>query len=238
MLQQTFSLVQGVSDRSSGSLRLPQDEASRAGLMENRQRFFATHDIALDRVVSAGLVHGTNVHVTGPSDGGAVIPGTDALVTNAPDLFLAVTVADCLPVFFFDPEHHAVGIAHAGWRGVVGGIIPSVVAAMRAAYISDPARLLVSTGPAIQACHFEIQNDIFGRFAEYPDAIVRRDGRLFADLPAIVRAQLLRLDVSDASIRLDKTCTFDHPEKYFSRRRDPNGELKAMVAYIGLRTVA
>jgi hypothetical protein len=236
MSQKTGLLFQGVSDRSSGSLRLPQDEASRMELTENRRRFFAAQGVALDRVVSAALVHGIKISVVKTTDAGAVIPETDALVTDAPDLILTVTVADCLPVFFFDPEHHAVGIAHAGWRGVVDGIVPNVIATMRAAFGTDPARLLASTGPAIQVCHFEIQDDILGRFAEFPAAIIRRERRIFVDLPAMVRSQLATLGVPDGQIRIDKTCTYDHPENYFSRRRDREGELKAMVAYIGWRT--
>ena len=74
----------------------------------------------------------------------------DALIANEPGTVLAVTVADCVPVFFVDVEEVAFGVAHAGWRGVFGGIVRKTVTAMIEEFGTKPGNLLVGTGPAIR----------------------------------------------------------------------------------------
>lgn len=195
-----------------------------------RTTYFAKEKIDVDRVVSAALVHGKHVERIVFADGGSAFQETDGLVTRDANTFLSVTVADCIPVYFFDPVHDIVGIVHAGWRGVVAGIVPEMIRTMKADYGSDPADILVGIGPSIQKCHFEITEEIRDHFDK--DSIEERGGRLFVDLSKMLARQLHELGVT--RIEDSRICTFCHPDRYFSYRRDKPAQIEAMIAWIGL----
>ncbi|MFZ2299931.1 MAG: peptidoglycan editing factor PgeF [Candidatus Moraniibacteriota bacterium] len=199
---------------------------------ENRKRFFSEQGIASDGVVSAELVHGTEVAIVSDTSQ-TVILGTDALVTKEKKLFLSVTVADCLPVFFYDPMARVIGIAHAGWRGIVGGVIGKTVDAM----IECGAKqidICVAFGPNIQKCHFEIGTDILSQFAGYEQYILERNAGIFVDLQGIAKEQLKKSGISGKNIEKSLLCTFCEPEKFFSHRRDKMANIPAMAAVIGM----
>jgi YfiH family protein len=206
----------------------------------NRNAFIARHNIQKGRLVSAALVHGGAVHfaTTQTQEGGTMIPATDALFAHERNLFLSITTADCLPVFFFDPITKTFGLAHAGWRGLVAGIIPNTIRAMTRESGVRPENLLVGIGPGIGACHFEVQDDVAKQFAIFPDAVVRRGdgaGALFIDLKAVAREQLLAAEIKATHLEISNECTYDLKDKYFSWRRDKPAAKETMMAVIGLR---
>lgn len=217
----------GISDRHDGPMKLVGDSST---ISDARMMYFAKEKIDPDRVVSAKLVHGKRIERIVFVDGGNAFQETDGLVTQDLHTFLSVTVADCIPVYFFDPAHDVVGIVHAGWRGVVGGIVPEMVRVMKADYESDAADILVGIGPSIQKCHFEITGEIRDQFDA--DAIEERDGKLFVDLSQMLVHQLQEAGVT--RIEDSRICTFCHPDRYFSYRRDKPAQIEAMIAWIGL----
>lgn len=223
-------VIAGISERTDGSMvwwnRLPVDAAIR----ENRNRYFRKSGIDPGRVVSGGLVHGTRVAVIGVSDAGKYLLNTDALVTNVSNLFLAVTAADCMPVFFFDPTTKSVGIAHAGWRGLVGGILENTLHELHHSYGSRVENVHVITGPHIHACHYEVGDEVADRFSR--ENVECRDGRLFANLASEAEMRLRASGVSTVSMY--PSCTYED-ENLYSARRDKTNPLQGMVAYIGLR---
>lgn len=186
-----------------------------AAVAENRRRF----------VVAGGLprepawlrqVHGVDVlRVSGSSVAGAV---ADACWTDAPDQPCAILTADCLPVLFADREGHCVAAAHAGWRGLVAGVLEATVAALPA----PAARLTVWLGPAIGPEAFQVGAEVREAFlAQVPadEAWFRPDGeRWRADLFALARARLLRLGISD--LHGGGLCTWSDPRRFHSHRRD------------------
>ena len=97
----------------------------------------------------------TNVRQVGKEDCGCGVltPRTfhdiDGLITNEPGVTLATFYADCVPLYFYDPTHKAIGLAHSGWRGTVGNIAKATVEAMQKAYHTDPADLIAAIGPSI-----------------------------------------------------------------------------------------
>ncbi|MEK9157305.1 MAG: peptidoglycan editing factor PgeF [Patescibacteria group bacterium] len=217
----------GISDRHDGSMKLVGDGSA---VRDARATYFAKENIDSDRIVSAGLVHGKCVERIVFVDGGNTFQETDGFVTRDPNTFLSVTVADCIPVYFFDPIHDVVGIVHAGWRGVVGGIVPEMIRVMKTDHDSDSSDILVGIGPSIQKCHFEITGEIRDQFDI--DVIEERDGKLFVDLSKMLVRQLHEVGVTQ--IEDSGICTFCHPDRYFSYRRDKPAQIEAMVAWIGL----
>lgn len=173
-------------------------------------------------------VHGvTAVDASGAAAGTAA----DASFTTSRNVVCAVMAADCLPVLFAEESGAAVGVAHAGWRGLAAGVIEATVAAMRV----PPSRLLVWLGPAIGPDAYEIGSEV-------RDAFLARDARAQAafaptrpghwrlDLYAVARQRLAAIGI--ARVSGGGFCTATDMERFFSYRRDKANERMAAVIWL------
>lgn len=220
-----------VSEKKDGSMKvfLERPEENR----ENRERFFKEQGIDAGRVVSAEIVHGAKVAVVSDVTQ-AILSGTDVLVTKEKNLFLSVTVADCLPVFFYDSITRVIGIAHAGWRGLLLGVIGKTVETFKK-YGSEVKNIHVEIGPCIQKDHFEIQKKDEYLFGTYRNCVIYQDNKIFVDLSRIARIQLKKSGIMPSHITQSPLCTFCDSKTFFSYRRDKPETIEAMVAVIGIR---
>lgn len=220
-----------MSEREDGSMKLFKE----SGLnWENRARFFAKIGVGENNVVSAEIVHGTKVEIV-DSTSAEIVSGADGIVTNDKNIFLAVTVADCIPVYFYDSERKVIGLAHAGWRGIVNGVIGNTVEKI-SELGGAPDDLKIAFGPGINVCHFEIKADVLDKFSDYPKFVVKRDGKIFVNLKGIIKKQLTALQIKSENIEDSSECTFEN-NRYFSFRRDRPETIEAMVAVIGLASI-
>lgn len=171
-------------------------------------------------------MHGTRVVEAEPWSLGAE---ADGAVTRTPGRVCAVLTADCLPVLLADAAGAVVGIAHAGWRGLVAGVIENLVRAMGVA----PESLIAYLGPAIGAGAYEVGRDVFDAFvAADPDAATafapRGAGKFLADLNLLARQRLGQLGV--ASIHGGTLCTYSDAGRFYSYRRDgATGRMASLV---------
>jgi hypothetical protein len=157
-------------------------------------------------------------------------PGpADASVTHTPGRVCVIQVADCMPVLFAAADGSAVGAAHAGWRGLAGGVLESTVRAM-----GTPAgELLAWMGPAIGQAHFEVGEEVRAAFlAADPGAaaafIANERGRWQCDLYALARRKLAALGVT--SVHGGGWCAYTGAERFFSYRRDGRcGRMAALI---------
>ncbi len=189
-------------------------------VQDNRARLLGALDLDSARIAWATQVHGA--HVLTPRGPG--LSGTgDALVTRIPDLVLAVGAADCLAALLWDDDGHAVGAAHAGWRGTVAGVVPRLVEAMVHSGVA-PGRLRAALGPRIGPCCFAVGPDVAARFdPAYVRSPAPPNGsppRLFVDLAAAVQAQLVDAGVEQPRIANLDACTACDANTYYSHRRD------------------
>ncbi len=175
-------------------------------------------------------VHGT--HPVVMENAQTEVPEGDAALSTTPGSVCAIMVADCLPVFLCDTAGSAVGIAHAGWRGLSGGIIERTIAAMERK--SD--ELMAWLGPAIGPQHFEVGVDVYEAFvrhdAQAEHAFVPISGsgqqKWLVDIFLLACQRLAKQGVS--RVYGGGICTFSDPERFFSYRRD--GETGRMAALI------
>lgn len=198
-----------------------------AAVVENRYRvesFLPSSPVWLRQV------HGTDVLTLDPPTLDAVrkqASVADAAVTHQRGVVLAVTVADCLPVLLADRSGRAIGIAHAGWRGLARGVLENTVAAMGVV----PNEIAAWLGPAIGKHAFEVGDDVVEVFAAADVRAffeIKRPGKWNADLQGIARAKLERLGVT--SVHGNGSCTFDDPARFFSYRRDrKTGRMAALI---------
>jgi copper oxidase (laccase) domain-containing protein len=109
----------------------------------------------LEAAVQAEQTHGHQIQTVDRPVAGRV-PVVDALATAIPRLPLIVRVADCGPVFFYDPVRRVIALTHSGRRGTEGNIVGETVAHLRLAFGTEPADLIVQLGPCIRPPHYEI----------------------------------------------------------------------------------
>lgn len=118
-------VLKGFSEKKDGSMYSPPTEAIPENIA-NRKRFFESKELHGRQIALAGAVHGAHVAIVTPASP-HIIPQTDALVTRDSDIILALTGADCFPVYFEEKKAGLIGLAHSGWRGIVAGIIGETV---------------------------------------------------------------------------------------------------------------
>lgn len=144
------------------------------------------------------------------------LPEADGLITDVIGLPLAIRTADCLSVFLYDSGHDAIGLLHAGWRGVQKRIITEALNLMKAKWGTDPGRVRAALGPAIRPCCYEVGEE-FRRY--FPGETVSRQDRYYLDLPLASQKELLAEGVRSENIFDCGICTCCN-EEYFSYRRD------------------
>jgi YfiH family protein len=171
-------------------------------------------------------VHGTGVveaaGVTTPVE-------ADAAVTRNPGVVCAISVADCIPVLFCDRAGTVAGAAHAGWRGLAGGVLDNTVAALGRA----PADLMAWLGPGIGPTAFEVGADVFDAFVAQDDGAraafrPHAGGKWLCDLFHLARRRLAALGIG--AVSGGDRCTYREPGQFFSYRRDrTTGRMAALL---------
>jgi polyphenol oxidase len=188
----------------------------------NHRRAFDALGITARQVVSPQQVHGNRVARITNRDGDTIIPQTDALVTDCPGTALLLRFADCAPVLFYDPIHHAIGLAHAGWRGVAAGIAPATVTAMTAHFDSDPAALWAGIGPAIGPDHYIVGQEVVSAIQETLspgiDVAAPHQAAWLLDLAGAIEAQLHAAGVTQ--VDRSNICTACHTDEWYSHRAE------------------
>jgi YfiH family protein len=224
----------GVSEGPYESLNLALSTADDPEhVLENRRRLCAALEIELETLTIAQLVQGTRIAVvtedlrgTASPDRAAALQGTDGLLTNLPNTPLAVLVADCAVVSYFDPVHQVVAVAHAGWRGTAGWIAHNMVTAMRREFGCDPQDILVGISPNLSGHHFQVRQDVLDIFraaGSYGDQAERyftrqEDGSYLLDLNAALVAQLQAAGISHGHIEVSGICTACRLDLFYSHR--------------------
>ena len=233
-----FTRLGGVSQAPFDTLNLARSVGDDAqAVQENNRRMLGVFDMTPDRATTAWLVHGRLVAVMTHADAGSYRQGFDAIITRERGLALTMRFADCVPIAFFDSAQRAIGLAHAGWRGVAENVIAAVVAALRDHYGSLPRDLWAGIGPCISADRYRVGQEVIDLVTPAcpPQApIVRRqsDGSLHLDLNAAVLSQLQACGI--ANIENSAICTASNTTEWFSHRAE-NGKTGRFGMVIGLR---
>jgi YfiH family protein len=193
-----------------------------AAVAENHRRALGTLGLRPGETVSPYQVHGARVAVVGRSHLDTVQPATDALVTATPFVPLLMRFGDCASILFFDPVQRVIGMAHAGWRGVVAGSVEATVRTMTDRFGCAPADVWTGIGPTIGPCCYEVGSEVVGAVtAACPagaDVVHRVNGRVHLDLPAAVQAQLGAVGVRQ--IEHAGLCTACRVDEFFSHRAE------------------
>ncbi len=186
--------------------------------------------VHMPKLIFPHQTHGVNVHrITAKNVD--KIPQADAMFTTEKNLALAVTHADCQAAIFYDPVHEAIGIVHAGRRGLAQNIYARVLEMMQREIGTQPQNLIICISPSLGPDHAEYKNykqelpQDFWTFQPKPN---------YFDFWAVSRKQLAALGILDKNVEITETCTHCNPKDYFSHRRDKDtGRHATVVALKG-----
>ncbi len=204
---------------------------------ENRRRSFAALGRDLDSLYDVWQVHSAEVVIAEAPRHGAAHHQADAILTDRPDVTLYMRFADCTPVLLADPEHHAVGLVHAGWQGTVKKIAAAAVRAMQARYGSRPEAIRAAIGPAIGPHHYPVGPEVvaqveqaFGVQAPWLLAGPNDHSGVQFDLWSANRLVLEEAGVQQ--IEVSQICTACHLEDWYSHRAEQGrtGRFGALIA--------
>jgi len=232
-LRQFSELQLGVSTRFDGPMNVVSGNTRRdkAGA-RNRARFLKTQGLD-DRVCLPRLRHGNKVAVVEEKNW-QQRHEADGFLTKEPGLILTVTVADCFPVYLHDPVRKVVGLVHAGWRGIVLGVVKETIGNMQEVFGSCPEDVSLSIGPGICKEHFSIRGDVLCFFEDWGSLVKKGRGKHHVDLAGILAEQARLLGVRN--IEDCGLCTFCD-ERFYSSRREQGNPPNVMLAYIGMDSV-
>lgn len=193
----------------------------------------AAGEVGVDptRLVRLKQVHGAHVVVASREQTSLPAPiEGDVLVSDDPELALAVQAADCVPLLLADPASGAVAAAHAGWRGTAARAAGAAVRALAMHYGAKPKDLVAAAGPSIGPCCYEVGGelpDIFRRAGHEEASIarwfIRRNGRDRLDLWRATQDQLEAAGLEPSRVHVARLCTVDHREWFCSYRAEGRG---------------
>lgn len=221
------------STRRGGSSLAPYDglnlglhvDDDPGAVLANRAALWAAMSRGEVEPVLADQIHGIQVATIRREHAGrgwttraTAMPGTDALATHEAGVALAILVADCAPVALIAPGRR-LGVAHAGWRGLAGGVLEATLGAMAATDEIAPRECHAVIGPCIRSCCYEVGAEVWRQFPAI--ALAPGGGRdtRRLDLMAAVAHRLQQMGLPPDRIHPLGLCTACHPNLFFSHRR-------------------
>lgn len=233
-LVQQKRLIHGFSTRKFGNMFVKKS----IGESNDLEKFLEALGLKKKDLVMMEQVHGRKVLRVGEKEVGRVIRGVDGLVTEKKGVVLGVKVADCLPVLFFDKKKRIIGVAHAGWKGVLAEIGQEVVRKMKLLG-SQPGDILVGIGPHIKSCCYSVgkdrRNKFFRKFGSLPEMIFENKNRIYLNLVVPLKVQLIEVGVLKKNIEDSSACTFCQNDEFFSYRKDNEKTYGEILGVIGLK---
>ena len=235
----------GVSEGEFSSMNLSFTRGDQAGhVAENYRRIGEALGCVPEDMVASHQTHTTNIRKVSLEDRGKGITrprdyeDIDGLMTDVSGIVLVTYFADCVPLFFVDAAHRAIGLAHSGWRGTVAGMGACMVRAMEAAYGTRPEELSVAIGPSICAGCYEVGEDVAGQFGRFPGVVTpgRVQGKYQLDLWEANRQNLLSAGVKSEKIAVTDICTCCNDSYLFSHRASC-GRRGNMGAFLSLKEI-
>ncbi len=216
-------------------------------VMENYRRMARALGVDETRMVLSWQTHTTNVRKVTEEDAGKGIVKerdygqVDGLITDVPGITLVTFYADCVPLYFVDPVHKAIGLSHSGWRGTVRRMGQVTLSAMKEHYGTQPEDVLCCIGPSICQDCFEVGEEVILEFqkefdkSHWTELFYKKDnGRYQLDLWKANEIILGEAGVRKEHIQVTDICTHCNPEYLFSHRTCGN-ERGNLAAFLSLR---
>ncbi len=219
---------------------------SRKAVEENYRRLANAMEISCEQFVFTDQTHTTNVRVVTGADAGKGLvrerdyTDVDGLITNEPGLMLSTFYADCVPLYFVDVKHKAIGLSHSGWRGTVARMGRKTIEAMQREYGTNPSDLICAVGPSICRECYEVSSDVAEAFeAEFQEHATELltdcgNGKYRLDLWSANKWILQEAGVKQENISCTNLCTCCNEKLLFSHRAT-NGKRGNLGAFLCMK---
>ncbi len=210
---------------------------------ENFEIFCNGLGIEKKSLVAGAQDHHTNIRRVTKNECGIGIDkpkdmeSIDGLCTNEEGVSLVIYAADCVPLYFYDPENRAIGLAHAGWRGTAADMAGTMVRRMQDEFGSNPEKLITAIGPSIGPKSFEVDKPCADEFynIEGMDKYIidNKNGKYHVNLWNVNREYLLRAGVKEENIFIGNVDSYENSDLIFSHRKT-RGQRGANIAVMQL----
>lgn len=233
-------IIAGISSRYYGQMKF---DGNREKVLRNRQRFFTDLGIAgRGSLVRAVQVHSNRIYRVGGHDLNnnnrfwreIKIKNCDGLMTDLNQVWLAITVADCVPIFIWSGDGEIVAAVHAGWQGTLVKIAQWAVKKITREFDRTPRSLSAYIGPSIGPDHFEVKSNVWNSFKkQFPkeQIFIQKAGRRFINLWQANKNQLVKAGIEEEKIEISQICTVCQQKNLFSFRAGDSTE--RIMAVIG-----
>lgn len=212
-------------------------------VLENYRRVAAFFGKTVNDFVCSDQTHTTNVKRVGKKEAGFGVTRlkeytyVDGLITNEPGVILSTFYADCVPLYFVDPVHKAIGLSHSGWRGTVERMGKKTLEAMREAFGTNPKDVIAAIGPSICQDCYEVSEDVAEHFYQEfgEDVLIHKgNGKYQLDLWKANKIVLTQAGVLPKHITVTDVCTCCNPKLLFSHRAS-QGKRGNLAAFMMLK---
>ncbi len=219
---------------------------NRSHVMENYRRMGKALGVDMERMVLSYQTHTTNVRLVTEEDAGKGIvkerdyEDVDGLITNVPGITLVTFYADCVPLYFLDPIHQAIGLSHSGWRGTVKRMGEVTVKKMEEAFGTKAEDVIACIGPSICKECYEVGGEVAQEFMKgfdkkyWSDILSeKKDGKYMLDLWRANEIVLLESGIKQENLQVTDICSHCNSDLLFSHRTTGN-ERGNLAAFLGI----
>lgn len=224
------NIAYGVSSKASGSMKKDQEVVDRDALSQ-----FAKSLGITETIVGMKQIHSGTVQLVENSSE-LRFPDTDALITDKKNLPLVVLTADCLPVMFYDPEREVIGVAHAGYKGLLNHILENSIRRFISDFGSDPKDIIVGIGPSIEQDCYEVGEERIEEFqnvfVSFENIFREQTGKFYLDLREIAKQCLIKEGILEKHIEVMDICTKCDSNFYSYRRGDKNERFASIISLV------
>ena len=207
---------------------------------ENYRRMAEALGVKEEMFVKSVQTHTTNVHKVTLENMKEELQDVDGLITDVPDICLVTSYADCVPLYFVDPVHKAIGLSHSGWRGTVGRMGKKTLEAMKEAFGTNPGDVYAAIGPSICQDCYEISEDValhfYQEFWGHENEILmdKGNGKYQLDLWKTNEIVLTEAGITPEHLAVTNICTCCNHKLLFSHRAS-HGQRGNLGAFLCLK---
>lgn len=239
--------IGGISKKPFDTLNLSLNTSDEINnVLSNRKSFCSAISIDQNQLVLANQVHSANVKIVDSSLRGRgaynyndSVPETDAFITDEPNIYLTIGVADCVSIFIVDTTKKIVAVVHSGWRGTLSRISQHTLELMKKNYKTNFEDCIAVINPSIRVCCYEVGEDVIDDFNKEFQSLTsevvvsNKNGKFNLNLQRLNEIQLIQMGIKKENIISTSLCTKCRQDMFFSYRGG-KGITGGMWAVIGL----
>lgn len=258
-------ITAGFTGRQGGASKKPYDSLNCAfhvgdapeDVLTNRRALAEALDFKPEAWTCGEQTHGAEIATVREADRGrgqkdrtSAFQATDGLLTDVPGVFLTSFYADCVPLYFYDPVHQVVGLAHAGWKGTVAQIAAAMVSKMETIYGSHAQDIIAAIGPSIGDCCYEVDDYVMehvhrlegdlSKLTETASTVElyrtsdTDENKYMLNLKEMNRRIMIKAGILPTHIECTSWCTSCNQDLFFSYRKE-DGVTGRMTSWIGIK---